>query len=791
MIRILRYITILFAISTISYSQDTENLSNTLFKNPSGTDFWLCFMKNYKEQGSDKFSKALHLELFITSNENANVVVSVQSIGFKKEFPVPAGTVQSLIVDPKAIVKSSEIIERDHAVHITSDEPITVYALNRRQKTTDTYLGLPTKVLGKVYRVMCYSVSEDLTPQFAIVATEDNTIVKFNPTVETQAGKKPGKEVTVRLHQGDVYQVKSKLIHLSKKKCDLTGTKIIADKKIAVFSGHQCAYVPERVEACNHLVEQMPPVPSWGKHFYLGMLKPRSNYTYRIMANEDSTKIFLDARFTKYLNAGDFYESIGKKPIQVTADRPVLVSQYSQGFRNGDSIGDPMMILVSPTQQFLRKYSFATPVKGDWEHYVNVIVPKIAINTMKLNGRKVDSTMFEPLGISRYAIAYIRIGYGAYVIEGGQPFGMYSYGFGFNKDVYDAYGTIGGQSFLEYVPKQDTIAPLVELADKGNGKVLIFRDDNVDDTGLRDIYIETDQFEHELGVVNEGSPQYELPISPVELYSPSSAKIIVEDMSKNAAHYSLCYGYNHKTSVYEYILQEGIDDECEFDEGYIIGAYLQTSLISHSADFSTVGGWGAPGRFSDATGSGGYFGLSFGKKILNNFVLSARLTIEDFGGTLIAPDSMAKHIRDRATGQLVLFQESRDLTLKGLNLDFAFAGEYSIKRYIYLLGGINFTFRLSKSVDIYKRIITPDNYIYENDQTTILDDEAPQKIETLNTIMLGVFGGIGLKYNILGFDVFLEADYNYYISDMVSDSDWSLDQIAFRLGVKKNIFFTF
>lgn len=41
---------------------------------------------------------------------------------------------------------------------------------------------------------------------------------------------------------------------------DLTGFFINSSKPIAVYAGHSCAFVPEDVFFCDHMVEQIPPV---------------------------------------------------------------------------------------------------------------------------------------------------------------------------------------------------------------------------------------------------------------------------------------------------------------------------------------------------------------------------------------------------------------------------------------------------------------------------------------------------------------------------------------------------
>ena len=48
---------------------------------------------------------------------------------------------------------------------------------------------------------------------------------------------------------------------------DLTGTEILADFPIIVFGGHECANVPLGFNFCDHIEQQMFPVPSWGAQY--------------------------------------------------------------------------------------------------------------------------------------------------------------------------------------------------------------------------------------------------------------------------------------------------------------------------------------------------------------------------------------------------------------------------------------------------------------------------------------------------------------------------------------------
>jgi hypothetical protein len=753
-------------------------------KNSEGKEFWLCFQRNYKNKRVETPQTRLHLELFITGDEDARVTIEIAGIGYKKKISIPGGTIRNVKLPPQAQVYSNEIKEK-LAVHITSDNPISVYGLNRRFQTTDTYLGLPVNVLGTEYRVMGYDVSEGLMSHFAIVATENGTEVTIVPSTNTMTHK-AGVPYKIRMDRGEVYQVAARNDRHGK--CDITGTYIKSNKKISVFGGHQCAYVPSTIMACNHLVEQMPPLPSWGKHFYLGMLKPRSNYTFRVLANEPDTRVFLNAKLIKILRAGEHWDSTVSRNVQVTANKPILVAQYSQGFKNGDSIGDPMMILVSPTQQFLNEYRFATPINGSWRHNINIVVPNKGISSMRLDGRAIDRSMFEQLGISRYSIATITVPYGSHYIKGDLPFGMYTYGLGYGNDSYDAYGTMGGQSFIEYEPAADTLPPMADDKDINGQHIVVVRDDRVDDSGIKEIKIlDNIGLDFQIPNIQTGTPQVPIVVSPFVANTPGRVVFRTKDIALNEATFTLCYFYDEEFNVYRYALNEGVVDDCMPDQGIQLGLFGKLVINSHSADFSSSGDVRSKGIFNGSAGVGGYGGIYVGRRLSSSWTLSARISFENYPGTLEAPDSVPSKIRQE-DGSLIDFQESKTVKLNGISSTLALAGEYYFRPNTYFLAGINLGFQLSNAIDYKSKILIPQYYTYENGEREIDDPSGISEMNSLNSFRFGILLGAGLSipvsYNI---SVFSEIIYNIPVSSMIEDGSWRVHQFGLQIGGKFRI----
>lgn len=779
---------ILFSIIKLQ-SQDTTIQKPTFIKNPEGREFWLCFLKNFKDDDR-KLSKSneLQLEFFITSDKDANVVIEIKSIGYRNTLFVQGGTIKNVKIDTRAQVRSFDNIEEAQGIHITSDNPITVYGLNRRYQTTDTYLGLPVEVLGTEYRVMSYFVTDDLLSVAAVIATENNTLVEITPSVQTYSGKKPGETFRVTLNRGDVYQIAG----TRASKSDLTGTLIRANKKIAVFGGHQCSYVPNvipEIIACNHLAEQLPPVHSWGKHFYIGKFKFRTKYTYRVLAHYPETKVFENTNLVAILKSGQYFEQTTDKDVQITADKPVLVAQYSQGFKNGDSIGDPMMLLISPTQQFLRKYRFATPVSGDWEHIVNIVVPTEAIKTIQLNGKPIDTTEFKPFGLSRYSIAYLSVPYGSHIIEGALPFGMYSYGFGKGMDAFDAYGTMGGQSFMEYEITRDVNPPTAEARLISGKYLLLLRDDRPDDTGIKDLKIISNNniLIKEPSIV-ESMPQLNIEISPQAMSEEGRLSIRVRDVALNESFFTICYVFDEYEGNYKFILNKGLDANCATDLGYIFGLFLKPNILLHNVSFINSGNLIAKGKFQNSSSSSIDFGLSVAKTLNNNWQISAELNFMNYSGTLSSPDTSFAYVRDINTGDLKKFREQTNLELTAKNIQLVVSANYFLTNLIYAKAGLSFDFILSNEIKYTREILEPSDFVYSNNKRKIIPNDAPKALSSLRSFVLGFNIGSGANYKIYKrFSVYGEISYNHHIMDIINDGNWKINRISMIFGLKYKI----
>jgi len=398
-----------------------------------GTEFWLMFPGNY--------SGGPILSLFIAGDTATNGTVAVPGLGISIPFNVTPGNVTTVTVNSATEVQSSDVIE-NKGIHVTAGAEVTVYGLSRIQFTTDAYLGLPVDILGTDYINLGYRNTNVVNgTQFGIVATQNTTTVTITPTV-TVGGRTAGVPYNIVMNQGQTYQLRS----TAGDPADLSGSLITSDKPIAVFGSHNCANIPRGFVACDYIVEQLPPTTTWGQSFVTVPLATRLNGdTFRILAGTDSTQVSVNGALVATLNKGQYHERIIAGAATITATKPVLVAQYSNGTSYDGVTSDPFEMVVPPYEQFLASYTVTTPATGFAINFINVAAPTAAVGAITLDGVAIPAASFTPIGATGFSGAQVQVNLGTHNLVGTLPFGTFVYGFA----NADSYGYPGGMSLAQ------------------------------------------------------------------------------------------------------------------------------------------------------------------------------------------------------------------------------------------------------------------------------------------------------------------------------------------------------
>jgi len=428
---------VIYAIVTINLYSIPDNM---------GKKFYIAFPSNYYPDAEKK--------LFITSDVNTSVNVYIPSPLFNNNFSVIAGQTTIVSLPQNSELKVSDSLSYT-TIRITANDDVTVYGINQRLTVTDAFLAIPVDALGTEYIVQSYpsSLTENPTTggsQFAIVGTVDGTSV----TVTLPINVSPyaaGVPYTFNLNTGQAYYLKATGLPDN----DLSGTFISANYPVAVFGSHQCANVPVSEIYCDYLIEQLPPITTWGKEFVIVPLAGRKNGdTYRFLASENNTDIYLDGMKIASLNKGQIQEIIIDGPGYVTSSDRILVTQYANGesYDNPvNDIGDPFMMIVPPVEQYLSSYTVYSPDIGTpitpTSNYINIIVNKLDKNNVTVDATPVPAASFTDLINCNFSVARASVNTGTHTITGTLPLCVLVYGFNWRE----SYGYPGGSGFIDFV----------------------------------------------------------------------------------------------------------------------------------------------------------------------------------------------------------------------------------------------------------------------------------------------------------------------------------------------------
>ena len=196
--------------------------------------------------------KPIELTIYLSSPIHTSGTISMPLAHWSQPFEVEPGKGTSIrIPSDIGMARASEISE-PKAIHIESLDTVACFALNYSAQTSDASVILPSKALGREYRIMAYTPA-GYPSECMIVPAWDSTSVEFTPSAQTIGGKKAHIPFTIMLSRGEEYQIKSD--------GDLTGSRVISTKPVAVFGGSACASIPAGFDFSNHLFEQMYPLP--------------------------------------------------------------------------------------------------------------------------------------------------------------------------------------------------------------------------------------------------------------------------------------------------------------------------------------------------------------------------------------------------------------------------------------------------------------------------------------------------------------------------------------------------
>lgn len=476
----------------------------------SGNDFWLAFLPNHQRG---------ELSLLVSGDQpTTGRVVSADS-SWSQTFSVLPGAVTRIVVPDTFMLgtylsgSNNDYIfwgsetESKKGFHVTTEANVSLYASNYLSASYDITNVLPTATLGQQYVLQSVPQTvrsdyegESLHSAFGVVATEDSTEVFFDIVYEDSAVHYL-MPFSWMLNKGETY--------LFIARADISNTKVWTEdcKRIAVFQGHECAYVPESCPACDHLVEQAIPTMYWGRRFGLTTTKYRTSDMFKVTALYDSTVVRYDDR-SFVLNARESHTLNIVRPsndagFYLEGSKPISVFLYLKGGYCAGRMGDPSSAIIHPIEQQFSSVTFPAYNTGRVNtHCVNIVTRKIFAGNMYLDGSHLDTTIFSPLsGNDDYVYARIEVNQGSHTLTstyGGfvaHEYGLgdvesYAYAVGTSLDPINPLSFLNERSFAMYDSTNnvfclgDTFRFRAEVVDEYNTDIVWDFGDGSTATGL-------------------------------------------------------------------------------------------------------------------------------------------------------------------------------------------------------------------------------------------------------------------------------------------------------------------
>lgn len=495
-----------------------DELPMLLGSTNQGTEFVMTFHPCWEESGVSN-----ELKIYVASAVATIVKLEIPALNLSAqimtspnevyEFGLSPSTGQMYRKTDKEEPQPQQVYE-GRACIITSNAPIVCYGVVRYQYSSDGYLAIPVRSLGKTYIVSSWNDptldngEQYLTSYTSIVAAYDSTTVNFTLGGE-RSNYTPGAnsltfgdQARQKMNRGDVW-----LIGVNGDYNDLSGSRVSSDKPVAVISGSFCAYVPITVSSCDFLIEQELPMESWGKKYHVTVIVDRKYASFvRVYASKPNTSIYRDGvEWGKiatvggvvgqgYISRRAILQGDAVVPVTFSADNPISITQYNTGQTEDGVPTDPFQMVLTPMEQYQKSIIFCTPgVRGGvpfMRNYLNLcyqstengFIPDdmelgIGINGnmswQKLNVRVTNpGAAFNDPDVTdgrEWKAVTIRLDdpTATYAIRGDTKFAAYGYGFG----NYDSYGWPASVSLLD-ISKPDIWKPTLKYSVDCHGNVI-------------------------------------------------------------------------------------------------------------------------------------------------------------------------------------------------------------------------------------------------------------------------------------------------------------------------------
>jgi len=432
-----------------------------------GKDFWVSFHQTWGFYDSE-------YRIFVLSLKNTSVTVELPS-GTNKITKQVIANETTVFTSKKSEINitwsgnESELVT-PNGLHVFSDDPILVYVyISSKDYAGEGYLALPVSAWGSEYYSFSYydyrypGNGMNHPGGFVVIGSEDKTKVTIElkgagkGLAKTKAGHNIGDVLNCELNAGETYLVTGDA-KTNGGLFDLTGSRITANKPVAVVSFHEFSCITHLCDNFgNYFSEMLLPTSTWGKKYYSVMFTRTGNFGdfFRVIGSENNTPWkckYYDIKTNKQLgnmsstlkNQGDFFEwyqgGCGSIPAirglaKWESDKPFMVMQYAYSHMwDGDLNWQPVMIQLASEEQYIKPVVFLAP--GNFPSEMNLLAVgdtndknSKLLKSIKLDGEqltnKAPSIVYNNIPGTNIFWVKLNVEVGMHTLEGDTKFAGY------------------------------------------------------------------------------------------------------------------------------------------------------------------------------------------------------------------------------------------------------------------------------------------------------------------------------------------------------------------------------
>jgi hypothetical protein len=479
-----------------------------------------------------------YIKLYIVPVENQNTKVTVEYYynGTNNIFEYQTNNKDYIEIDlPDSLEITNSSINEKKAVYVKSDKDIALYGLFWKYQTADAFLGYPTSVLDTFYVTASWTnliksnsyYEPNGYSNLTVIGIEDSTFVIVQPACKVRFDTTDEfKSFKFIINRGETRMVEAGYDGIY----DLTGSIIISNKKIAVFSGNKCASIPDYLKEPDVLIENTPPVSVLGTEAIFTPtsfpLFPPKTYS-RVISAFDSTLVRI-GNFDTLINKFQYINVFSDTAVYVKSNKPALFAQYERSVIYKSFSGDPYLAFQPSTEQYLNSYKFISiPFYDFTQHRINITIKGIGINTLILDGKSIPASIFKKVRGTNYFWGTLEVTPGVHNISSDSSLSVLVYGYG----MAVSYGYTAGMKMERQLEKiMDKTPPQLSITD-GCSEIALFTELNEYDTGIDTISVSQNvNMNYEISNYEKGSKEVYLKISLIDEYNDGSIVVKTNDI---------------------------------------------------------------------------------------------------------------------------------------------------------------------------------------------------------------------------------------------------------------------